>query len=172
MAVLTRRHILEMGVSVVLGGCGFRPVFGPQADAAGHIELGAIDVPILGGRSGQLLRQALVERIERAGGSSPKLYDLVVSYTSSAEGIATQRDSSISRYRMTGSATWVLVTQDVLRRTVAKGVARAADGYNPIGVQFFGTELEIEQVQRRMVEQVAEQLVLQLALAVPPKAGG
>ena len=167
-----RRRGLGIVLSICLGGCGFRPVYGPQPAGSGNVELGAIDVPILAERQGQLLRQALVERLERAGGVAPKRYDLVVSYAVTNDGIAIQRDNSSSRNRLTARATWYLVTQDAQRRTVASGIARSVDGYNPIDIQFFSNELEVEGIQRRLAEQVADQMVLQLGLSLAPKVGG
>lgn len=165
------RHLALAMMLVGVAGCGFAPVYGPQAALAG-VGLGGIDVPVLGGRDGQLLRQALQERLAQTADGGPIRYDLVISYSVANEGIATQRDTSTTRNRLTGRATWYLVTQDSQRRTVASGFARCGDGYNPIDIQYFANQLEEEVVRRRIAEQVADQLVQQLALARPVKAGG
>jgi LPS-assembly lipoprotein len=169
-----RGLVQSLALAVMLAsvtGCGFQPVYGPQA-ASTSVGLGGIDVPVLSGRDGQLLRQALQERLGQVADAGSVRYDLVISYGVSNEGIATQRDTSTTRNRMSGRATWYLVTQDAQRRTVASGFARAGDGYNPINIQYFANQLEEEVVRRRIAEQVADQLVQQLALARPAKAGG
>ena len=48
-------------------------------------------------------------------------------------------------------------------RRLARGSARAIDGLNILDQQFFAADLENEAVQRRLAEQIADQIVLQLA---------
>jgi LPS-assembly lipoprotein len=55
---------------------------------------------------------------------------------------------------------------------LTSGTARAVDGYNVIDQQYFASDLESEAVQRRMVEAIAEQITLQVAMYFRQHQGG
>ncbi len=153
-------------MATMLASCGFRPVYGPsKAGGPGpaQTELAAVNVALIPERAGQLLRQALQERFERAGIAAAPRYDLVVAYGVAAEAIAIQPDTSSSRTRVTGTATWKLLAQDAQRTTLASGIARDEDGFNIFNEQYFAADLESETVQRRMAEAVADQITMRLA---------
>lgn len=156
-----------LGVSGLLTGCGFRPVYGTGANGrsdAAMTGLSQVNVQPIPERSGQLLRNALQQRLEGTGGGATKLFDLVISYSVSQEGAAIDRGDSIAtRTRVVGMATWSLVAQDAERHTVTSGRARSSDGFNPIDLQYFYSDLQVEQTQRRVAEAVADQMALQLA---------
>ncbi len=153
-------------VGPLLGGCGFRPMYGrASGGSAGPAQAGLaqIEVGLMPERSGQLLRLALQERFERAGIATVRRYDLVSSFSISSDAIAIQPDTTVTRVRLVGVASWSLLAQDPQRRTLASGTARSTDGYNIIGEQYFASDLQNEQVQRRIAEAVADQMTLQLA---------
>ena len=75
MRRLARRSVL-LG-TLGLAGCGFEPVYMPSAgDTPGvaQRELAAIDVAIIPDRPGQLLRQALQQRLGGADPVGPAIY--------------------------------------------------------------------------------------------------
>lgn len=169
-ALGSRRNIsaLSLAAALLLGGCGFHPVYAPASSGAPGVAaqgLSQVSVGPLYERSGQLLRDALERRIDGVGGTSPKLYELVVSYGVSLEGVAIDASDSIStRTRATANATWTLVSMDADRRSVTAGRARVADGFNPLDNQFFYGDLQNEQLQRRVADATAEQITTQLAV--------
>jgi LPS-assembly lipoprotein len=165
--IQSRRAFLALLINMpLLGACGFRPVYGPGADgAAGPAQEGLSQIAVgpLPERSGQLLRQALQDRVERDGVGKVHRYDLVVSFGVGQEGIAIQTDSSSSRTRVIGTANWRLMAQDPQRTTLTSGTARSVDGFNVIDQQYFAADLESETVTKRVAEAVADQIALQLA---------
>jgi LPS-assembly lipoprotein len=126
-------------------------------------ELAAINVNLIPDRPGQLLRQALQDRLELGAAGVARRYDLSVGFQISGEGIAIQPDNTTTRLRTIGNATWTLVAQDTGRTRLTSGSARSVDGLNNIGVQYFGADLEYEAVQRRLAEALADQITVQLA---------
>ncbi len=62
-------------------------------------ELAAIQVELIPDRPGQLLRQALQERLELAGSGAARRYDLSVSFWITGEGIAIQPNNTATRIR-------------------------------------------------------------------------
>ncbi len=163
---MTRRGLLALGACALLSGCGFQPVYMPTASGKAGVaqrELAAIQVDLIPDRPGQLLRQALQQRLEGAGEAAAHRYDLSVGFGISGEGIAVQPDSIATRVRTIGSATWTLTAQDPGQTRLTSGYARAVDGYNIFDTQYFAADLENEAITKRLAEALADQITLQLA---------
>jgi LPS-assembly lipoprotein len=166
-AGLQRRQLLVFAAGAGLSGCGFQPVYMPTASGAAGVaqrELAAIQVALIPDRPGQLLRQALQDRLEMGASGVARRYDLTVSYWIAGEGIAVQQDSTATRVRSTGNANWTLVAQDVGRTRLTSGFARALDALNINDEQYFGADLENEALQKRMAGALADQITMQLAI--------
>lgn len=147
-----------------LGACGFRPLYG-NGGAAGPVArgLGTIRVGLIPERNGQLLRRRLEERLG-SGREGPAQYDLRVglSYGVELQGFA--RDGTPSRVRVTATASWLLFDLSTPPRLVAQGTERAFDAYNMPENQFFAADVAREAAERRLIEQLAEDLVRRLAV--------
>lgn len=162
---MRRRALLILAAGAGLGGCGFHPAYAPSASGAlgpAQAQLAAIDVPILADRQGQLMRQALQARLYGPGIAEAKQYRLVVDFSVSSEGIAIQPDNSTARIRMIGVGRWTLYGLDPALKVLTTGFTRTVDGLNPIDNQPFAQDEESETVTRRMAENLAEGIVLQL----------
>lgn len=171
---MRRRFLLAFGSLGLLAGCGFRPTYMRTASGKPGVaqrELASVDVDIISDRPGQLLRQALQERFDRAASGMARKYDLGVSYSISGEGIAVQPDSTVSRIRLIARGTWTLRAQNPGRTVLASGNARAIDGLNIFQQQYFAADLEQEEVQRRLAGLIADQITLQLAAYFRKQAG-
>ncbi|CAH2600891.1 conserved protein of unknown function [Rhodovastum atsumiense] len=160
--MLSRRLVLGGALLLTAPGCGFRPIYASGTEGPAQAGLSAISVGLIPERTGQLLRQALQARLQR-GPEQPKRYDLLVGVSVAQEGIFIQRDSTITRIRYIGQATWTLAARDATRATVTSGAARSVDGLNVFNQQYFATELEGEAVTKRITEALADQITLQLA---------
>lgn len=144
----------------LLAGCGFHPLYAPGG--ATNASLNQVFVDIIPNRDGQLLRQALQERLD---GSAPaeKHYILSVVYSTQYEAEGVQQDTSITRNRFIGSAHWVLRKPGALGTAVASGTAHTMDGNNNINSQFFYSDLNSNDVNRRMGASLADAIVEQIA---------
>ncbi len=163
---MKRRRMLALAAGATLSGCGFQPVYMPTASGragAAQRELAAISVDLIPDRPGQLLRQALQDRLEMGSSGVARRYDLSVGFGISGEAIAIQPDSQPTRIREIGSATWTLIAQDPGRTKLTSGYAKAVDGINLFDTQYFAADLENEAVQRRLADALADQITLQLA---------
>ena len=153
-------------LALLVSGCGFRPLYSSSGGVAGgeDHDLAMIDVALIPNRSGQLLRQALQERLYGTGADAPaKQYVLTVGFGVTGEAISEQEDSSVTRLRQFGSANWTLKRLDPAQSFVASGAARSLDGVNIIDEQYFAADVEGESVARRMADTLADQITLQLA---------
>jgi len=165
-----------LSMALLLPGCGFAPIYMPQADGkAGPALAGlsATSIALIPERSGQVLRQALQDRLERGGANGTRLYELVVvSYGISSDQIGYQQDSNPTRLRLTARAAWSLVTLDAQRRTLSSGNVRSTDGYDTLDLQYFYGDQANDAAQRRLAESVADQMMLQLATYFNKTASG
>ena len=163
----SRRHLLAALLPLTaLTACGFQPVYMPTATGKPGVaqrELASVSVGIIPDRPGQLLRQALQQRMASDGGGQRR-YDLRVTYWIAGEGVSILSDSSATRLRLTAYANWTLVSNDTAQVRLTNGQARAIDAMNVFDQQFFALDLQNETVQQRLAEQVAEQITTQLAL--------
>jgi LPS-assembly lipoprotein len=164
---MKRRQMLRLGACASVSGCGFQPVYMPTASGRGgpaQRDLAAIEVDLIPERPGQLLRQALQDRLEGSAGPGRRRYNLAVAFGVSGEGIAIEPDTVATRIREIGTATWTLLAQDPGRTKLSSGSARAVDAINILDTQYFAADLENEAVQKRLAEALADQITLQLAV--------
>ncbi len=160
------RRSLALGPLMLLGGCGFRPLYAPAASGAAgpaSAELAAIYVPVMQERAGQLLRQALQQRLEGSGAGTAKKYELIAYISVGSEGIGIQPDNAASRVRLTGAAPWTLRALSPERPVVVQGNSRVLDGFNIANQQYFAAELDNEAAVRRIASALADQIVVQVA---------
>jgi LPS-assembly lipoprotein len=164
---MARSRLAGLLVLAGLAGCGWEPVYGPQSVKPGaapvQAELGAISVPVLPERAGQLLRQALQDRFEAADPGVGRRYELSVDYGIAGEGIGILPSATTTRIRLIARASWTLRSLDAAHKTLTSGSARYVDGVNTFDQQPFATDLEVEAKQRSMAGEIADQITLQLA---------
>ncbi len=177
MTALSRRRLLAMAAGLglaPLGGCGFQPVYMPTASgSAGPAarELAAIHVALIPERPGQLLRQALQERLHGTDEGGERRYDLGVFYWITGEGIAILPDTTNTVTRLSAHANWVLTARDTAHTKIAVGSASALQSINVFDTQYFAGDLESEQTQARLAQAVADQITLRLATLFRARAG-
>lgn len=171
---LGRRAALA-GTASLLSGCGFHPLYAPAANGdpgPAEAEMAAVWVPVIPDHSGQFLRQALQQRLEGAGSGIAKKYNLAVSFSIFADGLAIRPDTTSSYVRLTGTAPWTLTTVGLKPETITRGQAQAVDGYDILDQQYFAAQLENETVNQRLAETLADQIVTRLAIYFRRKATG
>ena len=131
--MMRRRRMLALAAGATLSGCGFQPVYMPTASGKAGVaqrELAAIQVDLIPDRPGQLLRQALQDRLEMGSSGVARRYELSVAFGISGEGIAIEQDTNVTRIREIGTATWSLVAQDPGRTRLTSGYAKSVDAIN------------------------------------------
>ena len=159
------RRLTWLGALAGLGGCGFQPVYMPTSSGKAGVaqrELAAVYVGIIPDRPGQVLRQALQERLGNDSGT-PANYDLRVTFGIAGEGIGIEQDTIATRVRLSGTASWTLTARDAKKTVLATGSARAMDGVNIIDAQYFASDLEVEAEEARMAQNLATQIATRLA---------
>ena len=171
---ITRRAALA-GTAGLLSGCGFHPLYAPATDGAlgpAQTEMAAVWVPVIPERSGQLLRQALQQRLEGAGSDAEKRYTLAASFALASDALAIRPDTTATRVRLIGTAPWTLSTLGSPPQPLTTGQALVIDGYNILDSQYFTSVLENDVVAGRIANTLADQIVTKLAIYFRRKATG
>lgn len=110
--------------ALALAGCGFEPLYdpaGPAASVAGRVE-----VAVIPGTTGYLMRERLVERLGEGGAPTHRL---AVDLKLSQVGVALTEDDVTSRFDVVGVADWKLTPIAGTVPAMAEE-ARAVSGYS------------------------------------------
>jgi LPS-assembly lipoprotein len=156
-------RLLLCTLCLPVAGCGFHPLYGEQ-DAAANAQLPDIFVDVIPGRPGQILRQALQQRLAGSSEAEPEGYTLRVSYALNSEAIAIHGDNTSSRNRVIGSANWVLASVAPSPVFLASGSASTVDGFNVINNQYFESNMASESTNGRVASNLAGAIATQLSI--------
>lgn len=166
----SRRRLLALGAAgVTLAGCGFRPLYAPEGDGAAAADpalrevLSATEVALIPERSGQLLRRALQDRLGAAGAATP-VRELRVSLQFAVEPEGFRRDGTPTRTRYTATASWLLVSLASPPAATLQGVERSFDAFDVPDNQFFAADFARDATVQRLIQQLADDIVLRLSV--------
>lgn len=170
---MSRRALLLAPLS--LAACGFQPLYAPGAMPNGATiaaELGAVRVAPIFERNGQLLRRYLQQRLEDGQPGTPARYELRTGLTIATDLQGYREDGTISRVRYLASSPFTLVRLAEPQEEVLRGTARRADAYNIPELQFFAADVSREAMERRLMEGLAEDIALRVALELRRRGQG
>jgi len=151
-------------IALVLSGCGFTPLYGVrEGGTATHAELGQIQVLEIDlGRTGHDVYNGLIDQLSPNGEPASPDYQLRVRLTEDSEGIAIERDASITRYNYKLEARFRLV--DVRSGNVIyEGRSRSIAAYNVVESQF-STLIAQRDAEERAATELSEDIKLRLAI--------
>ena len=141
------------GVSAVVAGCGFQPVYSTQGSGIGPVTIAAIE-----GRTGYYLRQELDRRAAlEQGASSPRVLSvkLTRAFTPAAQG----PDGISSRNEMAVTATYILAAAPPL--PAVRGTVTSSVAYESLDQAYGDVALQAD-AEERVANQIAERLWLDL----------
>lgn len=152
-----------IGLVLVLGACGFRPLYGsygPSASPDVTNALANISIPVIPDRRGQKLRQILREQLQPQGYVQGANYNLEVAMNSRIEELGIRRDATSSR------ANFILTAQFYLResgRRIFGDQVQSVVSYNILDDQY-ATVASQADAEDRAVEQIGQQIKTRLAV--------
>lgn len=165
MRPLKRTTVLALAALLPagLGGCGFQPVYGSFADRAAPVEqLNLVQIDPIPDRTGQVLRNLLIDRFYPAGRPADPKYRLAVALASSEESLGIRPDATATRARLRLQASYELIdvaTGQVVYRTFS----RALVSYNLLEAQYATLVSQQDAYERGLVE-LSEDIRTRLAL--------
>jgi len=160
---LARLGVLA-GALATLAACGFEPMYapaGPATAAQGRVEVAVID-----GRPGFLMRERLIERL---GPAAAPTHRLEIDLGLQQEGVALAQDDVTTRFDIIGEAAWRLVPLDA-GTAILSGAERAVTGYSA-PAEATASTFAILSARRDAEERVAMLLADLIATRVATAAG-
>jgi LPS-assembly lipoprotein len=144
-----------------LSGCGLHPMYaggthGPVAEKLAQVEVGQI-----GGQSGWLMRNALVDRLGASGHAAPK-YKLEVELSDQITGLGIRSDNTVTRERRTLRARFRLVTADATGTTLLDASAGSNTGIDVVSSDYATVAAE-QTALENLVDDLADQIVARVA---------
>ena len=150
-------------VVLLLGACGFRPMMGDSgADGAVAKGLATVEIAEIKDRSGQKLRNQLIDRFYREQRPTAPDYRLEVVLQAGEQSLAIEKDATASRAQWTASATYRLVHIGS-GKIVLRGAARSVPGYNINNYQW-ASFVSQESALERGIEYVSDEIKTRVAL--------
>ena len=147
-------------VSLLLGGCGLRPLYAGGGSGEVAQTLRAVSVAPIDGRAGWLVRTALEDRLGREG-AQPR-YRLEVELDDQITGFGIRRDDSVTRERRTLRARYRLV--DASLGTVLLDATAGSDAGIDVVSSEYATVAAEQTALERLSKEVADQIISRLAL--------
>lgn len=153
-----------VAASLMLGGCGLRPLYANGSKGAVAQVLADVDVAAIEGHSGWLVRNALRDRLQatQGGEGAGKRLRLDVRLEDSITGFGVRADDAVTRERRTLRARYQLVD-------AASGeVLLDATAFSDAGIDVVGSEYATIAAESSALERlssaVADQIVARLAV--------
>ena len=153
-----------IAASLMLGGCGLRPLYADGSKGAVAQVLADVDVAPIEGHSGFLVRNALRDRLQatQGGHGAGKRLRLDVRLEDSITGFGVRADDAVTRERRSLRARYQLVdgaTGEVLLDATAAQDA----GIDVVGSEYATIAAESSALER-IASGVADQIVARLAV--------
>lgn len=146
--------------ALALAGCGFAPAYGPAGQA--NALSGRIALYEPQNRDNFLLVQRLEDRLGRSAAASMAL-DVALSI--GTEGLGVSSQGNITRFRLLGSAAYVLRDGET-QAELTSGAVTAFTGYSTTGTTVAALAAESD-ARERLMTILADQIIDRLILAAP-----
>lgn len=160
---------LVFALAWLLASCGFQPLHGQGAPggASTSARLSQVQVPPIGDRVGQLVRNRLLDYFEPPGRNVPALYRLEVDVVERKEGLAIQDDRTVTRYNLRLQSRYRLV-QIRSGKELMSGRAGAIAAYNVIRSDYANLIAERD-ARARAAQEIGDAVGLRVAVFLQPQ---
>jgi LPS-assembly lipoprotein len=160
---MTKKVVVAFVLVASLAACGFQPLYGkhgPMGGTAGE-ELAKVRIANIPDRTGQQLRNALIDRMQPQGRPGNPAYRLEISLLEQQVNLGIQQDATATRGQLRYSGTYVL--RDAAGKELTRESFRASPSFNILESEF-GTILSSEDARERGLRQIADDITGRLAL--------
>lgn len=154
----TQRVFLIL-IVIGLSACGFEPLHRAQPGQPAGAKLAGITIDPVSDRSGQLLRNYLLDRITPKGEPGAPLYVLHILLQEPRQTLALRRDDVISRVGYSATAFFTLT--DANGRRVFSGDTSFATDYEVTNSEY-ATLMSAQAARERVLELVSDDIRNQL----------
>lgn len=158
-----RRRFTALLVSALgLQACGFRPLHGEREGSRAYDDLAFVRIAGIPSRTGQLVRNELLELLNPRGLSVDQVFVLETALDEVKEGLAIQPDDSVTRFNLR------LIGQFSLRdlrvnRAVLQGRTQAIAAYNVVQSDYANLIAE-KDARSRAARNVAQSIATRVSI--------
>ncbi len=145
--------------ALLLGGCGFQPLYGDRSE---NDDLAAVEIGLIADRSGQELHNALLDRLNPKGAPARPLYQLLVELDEHLQDLAVRKDESVTRANLQIVANYVLYSK-ADGAVLVEGTSRSTTSFN-ISTEEYSAIVAEQDAGRRGIDLLADDIELRLAL--------
>jgi LPS-assembly lipoprotein len=148
----------------LLAGCGFHSVYGSRGGSDGSpvaMELNDIAIDSIPEHNGQILRNALVDRMYGKNRSDQPHYRLSATLHSNTEDLGIQANATSTRELLNMYCDYKL--KDNTGRQILSGTAHSVASYDRLD-QMYGTIAAQQSATENTLHEVSEQIVNRLSL--------
>lgn len=152
------RRATLIGALLLLGGCGFHPLYGGMNSDMKE-TLSSIYVEPVPERIGYELRNTMIDLLDGPGTPGGASYRLKLGLTQTTQGIALQNDATITRYNDTLTVTYELF--DAAGKVVTKGTETGLSAYNVLPSSpsaNYGTLAAQQDADKRAAQDIANRI--------------
>lgn len=164
------RGVLAVLLAVLLTACGYQPLYGPREKSSTTAELSTVKIALIQDRSGQMLRNFLLDRISPKGQPANPRFELRVSLREIRRNLAIRRDETATRANLVVNANYSLVEQGV-EEPVLDAKARSINSFNIVDSDFSTLTAEAD-ARRRALRELSDQIALRLAIYFSGRTDG
>lgn len=150
---------LSLSLLLLLSGCGLQPLYGDGTKGQAGQLLSAVEVPLIEGKAGWLMRHALQDRLGSAQSNAAQ-YRLEVVLDDQITGFGVRRDNAVTRERRTLRARYKLV--DAGGTILLDATAGSDAGIDSVASEYATVAAENSALER-LAQIVADQIVTRLA---------
>ncbi len=152
-----------MLLPLLAGACGFQPLYGGIGSGRDTANvLSEVEVGIIADRTGQQLRNELLDRINPRGRTGTPKYRLSVTLSESATRLAIRRDNTATLANLTLTASYDLVSI-ADSQPVLSGTVRSVNSYD-ISQEEFATVSAERDARRRAATDLADGITSRVAV--------
>ena len=157
------RLLAAIAVAALLAGCGFRPLYGTTGENRQvAAQLAQIRIQTMPDRTGQKLRNFLLDRLNPNGQPAQPLYYLQVTINVSRTDLGIERDETATRALLMMTANYQLI--DRARKVVlVEGSTQSTNSFNIVASDFATLSAETDATERATRE-VSDDIKTRLAL--------
>lgn len=150
-------------VLVLVGACGFRPLYGSRSASASTVDaMAQIMVGKLSGRYGQIIRNQLLDHLTPLGKPSAPRYRLQLDIETQKEALAIEQDETVERFNFRLIA-WYRLVDLTTASTVFQARSQSIAAYNVVRSDY-ATLVAEQDAAARAAREVTDDIKLQLAV--------
>ena len=162
--MVSRSVPLAIMLALLLGGCGFHPLYGERADSAFDEDLAAIKVGTIPDRLGQELALSLRDGLNPHGFKVPTRFVLDVRLTPERNDLAIRSDGTASRTQMMMIANFRL-KEIATDRLVLQGTTRTAVSFDALTDEYANVVAR-QNAQERSLQDISDDIRARLVAYV------